>query len=167
MTAQEFDVVVVGSGAAGMVAALTAAHQGLSTVVVEKAAHFGGSTARSGGGVWIPPNNEILKRDGGVTDTKEAARTYLHTIIGDVVAPERIDTYLERGPEMLSFVLKHTPLKLCWVPGYSDYYPEAPGGAAPPADARSNPSRSTPRSSAPPMRSSWSPRTARFRSMSL
>ncbi|OYN81547.1 3-oxosteroid 1-dehydrogenase [Mycolicibacterium sphagni] len=126
MTAQEFDVVVVGSGAAGMVAALTAAHQGLSAVVVEKAAHFGGSTARSGGGVWIP-NNEILKRD-GVTDTKEAARTYLHTIIGDVVEPERIDTYLERGPEMLSFVLKHSPLKMCWVPGYSDYYPETPGG---------------------------------------
>ena len=67
MTGQEYDVVVVGSGAAGMVAALTAAHQGLSTVVVEKAAHYGGSTARSGGGVWIP-NNEVLKRD-GVTDT--------------------------------------------------------------------------------------------------
>ena len=126
MTGQEFDVVVVGSGAAGMVAALTAAHQGLSTVVVEKAAHYGGSTARSGGGVWIP-NNEVLKRD-GVTDTPEAARTYLHGIIGDVVEPERIDTYLDRGPEMLSFVLKNTPLKMCWVPGYSDYYPEAAGG---------------------------------------
>ena len=63
---------MVGSGAAGMVAALTAAHQGLSTVVVEKAAHYGGSTARSGGGVWIP-NNEVLKRD-GVTDTPEAAQ---------------------------------------------------------------------------------------------
>jgi 3-oxosteroid 1-dehydrogenase len=126
MTGQEYDVVVVGSGAAGMVAALTAAHQGLSTVVVEKAAHYGGSTARSGGGVWIP-NNEVLKRD-GVTDTPEAARTYLHTIIGDVVEPERIDTYLDRGPEMLSFVLKNSPLKMCWVPGYSDYYPESPGG---------------------------------------
>ena len=126
MTGQEYDVVVVGSGAAGMVAALTTAHQGLSTVVVEKAAHYGGSTARSGGGVWIP-NNEILKRD-GVTDTSEAARKYLHAIIGDVVEPERIDTYLERGPEMLSFVLKHSPLKLCWVPGYSDYYPETAGG---------------------------------------
>ena len=128
MTAQEYDVVVVGSGGAGMVAALTAAHRGLSTVVIEKAPHFGGSTARSGGGVWIP-NNEILKRD-GVKDTPEAARTYLHGIIGDVVEPERIDTYLERGPEMLSFVLKHTPLKMCWVPRYSDYYPEAPGGRA-------------------------------------
>ena len=126
MTQQEYDVIVVGSGAAGMVAALTAAHQGLSTVVVEKAPHYGGSTARSGGGVWIP-NNEILKRD-GVKDTAEAARTYLHTIIGDAVAPEKIDTYLERGPEMLSFVLKNSPLKLCWVPGYSDYYPEAAGG---------------------------------------
>ena len=126
MTGQEYDVVVVGSGAAGMVAALTAAHQGLSTVVVEKAPYYGGSTARSGGGVWIP-NNEILKRD-GVTDTPEAARTYLHGIIGDIVDPKRIDMYLDRAPQMLSFVLKNTPLKMCWVPGYSDYYPECPGG---------------------------------------
>jgi len=81
MTAQEYDVVVVGSGGAGMVAALAAAHRGLSTVVIEKAPHFGGSTARSGGGVWIP-NNEVLKRD-RVKDTAEAARTYLHGIVGD------------------------------------------------------------------------------------
>ena len=137
---------MVGSGAAGMVAALTAAHQGLSTVVVEKAPHYGGSTARSGGGVWIP-NNEILKRD-GVTDTAEAARTYLHGIIGDVVPAEKIDTYLERGPEMLSFVLKNSPLKLCWVPGYSDYYPESRGRQAD-GHGRSSRSRSTPRSWAP------------------
>ncbi|MGU3499877.1 3-oxosteroid 1-dehydrogenase [Mycobacterium sp. C31M] len=128
MTGQVYDVVVVGSGAAGMVAALTAAHQGLSTVVVEKAAHYGGSTARSGGGVWIP-NNEVLQRD-GVKDSAAEARKYLHAIIGDVVPAEKIDTYLDRGPEMLSFVLKNSPLKLCWVPGYSDYYPETPGGKA-------------------------------------
>lgn len=128
MTGQVYDVVVVGSGAAGMVAALTAAHQGLSTVVVEKAAHYGGSTARSGGGVWIP-NNEVLQRD-GVKDNAAEARKYLHAIIGDVVPTEKIDTYLDRGPEMLSFVLKNSPLKLCWVPGYSDYYPETPGGKA-------------------------------------
>src|ERR1700741_2251889 len=126
MTGQEYDVVVVGSGAAGMVAALTAAHEVLSTVVIEKAPHFGGSTARSGGGVWIP-NNEVLKRD-GVKDTAEAARTYLHGIIGEIVEPERIDTYLQRGPEMLSFVLTHTPLKMCWVLPYSDHAPGAPGG---------------------------------------
>ncbi|HEU4361640.1 MAG TPA: 3-oxosteroid 1-dehydrogenase [Mycobacterium sp.] len=126
MTGQDYDVVVVGSGGAGMVAALTAAHQGLSTIVIEKAAHYGGSTARSGGGVWIP-NNEVLKRY-RVKDTPEAASTYLHTIVGDVVPAEKIDTYLERGPEMLSFVLANSPLKMCWVPGYADYYPETPGG---------------------------------------
>ena len=90
MSKQEYDIVVVGSGAAGMTAALTAAHQGLSVVIVEKAAHYGGSTARSGGGVWIP-NNEALQAD-GVTDTPEAARSYLHSIIGDVVAPENAST---------------------------------------------------------------------------
>src|SRR4051794_4626588 len=78
----EYDVVVVGSGAAGMTAALTAQRKGLRVVVVEKAAHYGGSTARSGGGVWIP-NNEVLRSD-GVSDTAEAARTYLHSIVGDV-----------------------------------------------------------------------------------
>src|SRR3982751_2240473 len=126
MPDEEYDVVVVGSGAAGMTAALAAQRQGLRTVVVEKAAHFGGSTARSGGGVWIP-NNEVLRRD-GVEDTPEAAREYLHAIVGDVVPSEKIDTYLERGPEALKFVLDHSPLRMQWVPDYSDYYPEQPGG---------------------------------------
>ncbi|SNS69653.1 3-oxosteroid 1-dehydrogenase [Rhodococcoides kyotonense] len=126
MITEDYDIVVVGSGAGGMTAALTAAHRGLRVVVIEKASHFGGSTARSGGGVWIP-GNEALEAD-GVDDTPEAAREYLHAIIGDVVSKERIDTYLERGPEMLGFVLRTSPLKMQWVPGYSDYYPEAPGG---------------------------------------
>jgi 3-oxosteroid 1-dehydrogenase len=122
----EYDVVVVGSGAAGMAAALAAQRHGLRTVLVEKAKHFGGSTARSGGGVWIP-NNEVLRGD-GVQDTAEAAHAYLHSIVGDVVPAERIDTYLARGPEALSFLFANSPLRMQWVPDYSDYYPEAPGG---------------------------------------
>ncbi len=122
----EFDLVVVGSGAAGMTAALAAAHNGLSTLVIEKAATYGGSTARSGGGVWVP-NNEVILR-AGVPDTPEQAEAYLTHIVGDVVPRELLLTVLERGPEMLSFLLRHTPLEFAWVPGYSDYYPEAPGG---------------------------------------
>ncbi|MBA0127010.1 3-oxosteroid 1-dehydrogenase [Haloechinothrix sp. YIM 98757] len=125
---QEFDVIVVGSGAAGMTAALAAAHSGLSVLVVEKSGTFGGSTARSGGGVWIP-DNEVL-REAGITDNPDDAKAYLEHIIGTDVDPERIDTYLERGPEVLSFLLRSTPLRMRWVPHYSDYYPEAPGGRA-------------------------------------
>ncbi|MFC4001982.1 3-oxosteroid 1-dehydrogenase [Prauserella oleivorans] len=111
-----------------MTAALAAAHKGLSTVVLEKAATFGGSTARSGGGVWVPGNDVLRKA--GVKDTPQAARDYLAAIIGDAVPADRIETYLDRGPEVLSFVQRTTPLRLRWVRGYSDYYPEAPGGLA-------------------------------------
>lgn len=121
-----FDVVVVGSGAAGMTAALTAAHRGLATLVVEKADRFGGSTARSGGGIWVP-NNEVLRR-AGVPDTPDRAAGYLAHILGDAVPEARRRALLEHGPAMLELVRAHTPLEFAWVPGYADYYPEAPGG---------------------------------------
>ncbi len=122
----EFDVAVVGSGAAGMTAALLAAHRGLRAVVVEKAEHFGGSTARSGGGLWVP-NNPVL-REAGVTDTPEEASTYLRHIVGDAVPEELRQAFLDAGPAMLAFVREHTPLDFSWVRDYADYYPEAPGG---------------------------------------
>ena len=80
MDEAEFDVVVVGSGAAGMTAALTAAHHGLSALVVEKTDRFGGSTARSGGGIWAP-GNTVLNR-AGVADSPEQARAYLAYVPG-------------------------------------------------------------------------------------
>ncbi|MEZ5211076.1 3-oxosteroid 1-dehydrogenase [Gordonia sp. (in: high G+C Gram-positive bacteria)] len=124
--AETVDVVVVGAGGAGLAAALTAATEGLRTVLIEKSPYWGGSTSRSGGGVWIP-NNSVLRRD-GVTDTVEAARTYVHAIIGEHAPAERIDTYIDRGPEALDYLMAHAPLDLEWVKDYSDYYPEAPGG---------------------------------------
>jgi 3-oxosteroid 1-dehydrogenase len=122
----EFDLVVVGSGAAGMTAALTAAHRGLRAVVLEKTEYFGGSTARSGGGVWIP-GNSVLRRY-GVTDTAEQASRYLGYVAGEHTPAGLRAAFLQHGPAMLDLVLAKTPLDFAWVPNYSDYYPEAPGG---------------------------------------
>ncbi len=126
MATEEFDVIVVGAGGAGLAAALTAKTKGLKTVLIEKSPYWGGSTSRSGGGVWIP-NNSVLKRD-GVEDTVDAARTYVHSIIGEHAPADRIDAYIDRGPEALDYLMANSPLNLEWVKGYSDYYPEAPGG---------------------------------------
>ncbi|GAC79942.1 3-oxosteroid 1-dehydrogenase [Gordonia malaquae] len=126
MATEEFDVIVVGAGGAGLAAALTAKTKGLKTVLIEKSPYWGGSTSRSGGGVWIP-NNSVLKRD-GVEDTVDAARTYVHAIIGEHAPADRIDAYIDRGPEALDYLMANSPLNLEWVKGYSDYYPEAPGG---------------------------------------
>src|ERR1700729_2410544 len=108
-----------------MTAALTAAHHGLRAVVLEKTDRFGGSTARSGGGIWAP-GNEVLRR-AGVADTPGQARAYLARVAGAEVAAARQQAFLEHAPAMLALVRSATPLDFAWVPGYADYYPEAPG----------------------------------------
>ncbi|WTZ46604.1 3-oxosteroid 1-dehydrogenase [Streptomyces sp. NBC_01390] len=117
---------VVGAGAAGMTAALTAAKQGLTCVVVEKAPTFGGSAARSGAGIWIPNNPVILAA--GVPDTPAKAAAYLAAVVGPDVPAARQQAFLAHGPAMLSFVMANSPLRFRWMEGYSDYYPELPGG---------------------------------------
>src|SRR3954469_12124692 len=92
----EYDVVVVGAGAAGMTAALTAAKRGLSCVVVEKAPTFGGSAARSGAGIWIPNNSVILSA--GVPDTPAKAAAYLAAVVGADVPADRQAAFLAHGP---------------------------------------------------------------------
>jgi len=122
----EYDVVVVGAGAAGMTAALTAAHRRLSCVVVEKASTFGGSAARSGAGIWIPCNEVLLAA--GVPDTPQKAAAYLAAVVGPGVPAARRQAFLDNGPAMISFVMANSPLRFRWMEGYSDYYPELPGG---------------------------------------
>ncbi|MEU2391230.1 3-oxosteroid 1-dehydrogenase [Streptomyces sp. NPDC007369] len=122
----EYDVVVVGSGAAGMTAALTAARRGLSVLVVEKATAFGGSAARSGAGIWLPNNSVILCA--GVPDTPEKAAAYLAAVVGPEVPADRQAAFLAHGPRMLDFVMANSPLRFRYMDGYSDYYPNLPGG---------------------------------------
>src|SRR6476661_8575769 len=122
----EVDVVVIGAGGAGMSAALAAAAQGLDTVLLEKSAYFGGSTARSGGGVWIPGNYAL--KAAGQADSLEESKRYLDSIVGDDVPKVRRDTYIDRGAEVMDFVRERTPLRFEWVKDYADYHPEAPGG---------------------------------------
>lgn len=122
----DYDVVVIGAGAAGMTAALRAAKRGLRVVVIEKAPTFGGSAARSGAGIWIPNNEVILAA--GVPDTPAKASAYLAAVVGADVPAVRQAAFLANGPAMISFVMRNSPLRFRWMEGYSDYYPELPGG---------------------------------------
>ncbi len=123
------DVLVIGSGGGGMAAALTADAAALDTLVVEKSARFGGSTALSGGGIWVP-GAPSQRRAGHVPDPDEVF-TYLQGITGGLVSDARLRKYVDAAPEMMEFLEKLSPwLEFVWKPGYADYYPEAPGGSA-------------------------------------
>ena len=124
----EADLLVIGSGVAGAVAALAAHARGLHPVVVEKTDRVGGNSAMSGGLMWVP--NNPLQRENGVADSAELARTYLEAVLGEPSAPsspQRRAAFLEQGPAMISF-LRTRGLELYRCAGYSDYYPEEPGG---------------------------------------
>lgn len=123
------DVLVVGSGAGGLTAALTADAKGLEVLVVEKADKFGGSSALSGGGLWIP-GAPAQARAGYSPDPKDTVR-YLEEITKGDVPRDRIEAYVREGPRMLEFLEELDPvLQYVWKPGYPDYYPELPGGSA-------------------------------------
>lgn len=122
-----FDVVVVGSGAAGLTAGLTAKLQGMKSVVIEKTDRYGGASAISGGALWIP-NNHVIKGE-GVPDSHELARQYLDSTIGHRVPEALKEAYITRGPEMLRFLYNKTNhMRFRYAKGYSDYYPEKLGG---------------------------------------
>jgi 3-oxosteroid 1-dehydrogenase len=124
----ETDVLVVGAGAGGFVAAITAATEGMKVLLVESTELVGGCSSMSGGGLWIPNNPFMIKE--GRKDSYEMALTYLNTIIGDVgpaSSPEKREAYLRQGPEMVKY-LQRIGMHFTYVSGYPDYYPHLPGG---------------------------------------
>ena len=100
---KDYDVVVVGSGAAGLSAALTAAKRGFKVLLAEKTDKWGGSTAKSAGMVWVPGNKQ-LQRVGG-NDNKELGRQYLKACVGDCTSDEMIDSFLDNGEKAMDFLL--------------------------------------------------------------
>lgn len=122
-------VVIVGSGSAGFMAALAAKEAGLEPIIIESTAKIGGSSAMSGGGMWIPNNPLMLKA--GTHDSYEDAKKYMDRTIGEVgpaSTPARRETYLREGPKMIEWLQK-LGFRFHYGKGYADYYPELPGGS--------------------------------------
>lgn len=134
------DVLVIGSGAAGLSAAVTAAHFGLKVILVEKHTHLGGTSAWSGGWLWIPRNP--LAVEAGIVEDIHAPLTYLRSEIGNRVNDPRIPAFLQNGPEMVRFFRENTAME--WVagnviPDFHDTQGAAKGGrsvCAAPYDGR-------------------------------
>lgn len=125
---RDVDVLVVGTGAAGLTAAIAAAESGQRVMVVESTAQWGGTTALSGGGLWMPTNP--LMPTFGQEDSLEKALTYLDATVGDVgpaSSPERRRAFVENVPEVFRF-LERLGVRWAAAKKYPDYYPDRPGG---------------------------------------
>jgi succinate dehydrogenase/fumarate reductase flavoprotein subunit len=122
----EFDMVVVGSGAAGLTAATVAALDGLRVLVIEKTERIGGTSAISGGAIWIPNNHHIAEI--GLEDSRENGEIYLKNVLGNYYDDKKISAFLTYGSEMLKYLEAKTEVRYFTGP-YGDYEPEKPGAA--------------------------------------
>ena len=123
---ETYDVLVVGTGASGMSAAVTAAYEGLKVLVVDKAPVYGGTTARSGGWLWIPGTK--LAKAQGIEEPAGAARAYLQHEATTHFDGERVDAFIENGPKAIDFFTEKTCVQFDMPPVFPDYHAEAPGG---------------------------------------
>jgi 3-oxosteroid 1-dehydrogenase len=124
-TQSSYDVIVVGSGAGAMTSALFAADQGLSVLIVEKSDRYGGTSAISGGGIWIP-NNHYFKALGG-NDSPELSMQYLKAATGEHADEGRLRAYVEHAPQMIKTLTQNSHVRYAVADKYPDYYPHLPG----------------------------------------
>ena len=123
---KQFDVIVVGSGAAGLSCAITAKKRGLNVVVLEKEPVFGGTTALSGGVLWIPLNHHGVKQN--ALDTGDLVHTYMQQETGVFYDQQAVQTFIENGAKMVDFFERETEMQ--FIPTlYPDYHPDVAGGA--------------------------------------
>lgn len=125
--AHSVDLLVVGSGAAGLAAAATAAVRGASVMVLEKTALIGGTSALSGGEIWIPGSRQA--REAGMADSPETVETYLRTLMGDSFDAPRTRAFLQAAPEALAWLEQHTHLRYELMPLSADYHSNLPGAS--------------------------------------
>jgi 3-oxosteroid 1-dehydrogenase len=133
MTAQvqsqtHYDVIVVGSGAGAMTSAVFLADHGFSVLIVEKSDKYGGTSAISGGGIWIPNNHYFAKLNGN--DTYATALRYLQAAAGEHVDETRLRTYLDNAPKMIEELTQTSRVRYAVAAKYPDYYPHLPGALA-------------------------------------
>jgi len=121
-----YDVVVLGTGAAGLAAAARAAAEGASVGLFEKASKVGGTTAWSGGTVWIPLNAKSL--GSGIVDDRETVLGYLRSLSHGMLIDDLIESYIDNGSRMLEWFEANTCFRYQPVVGFPDYHPENPGG---------------------------------------
>lgn len=121
-----YDVVVLGTGAAGLSAAISAHDFGARVAVFEKGEKVGGTSAWSGGQVWIPNNRQMGEL--GKADSSEEAVTYLMSMSHGLIERPMAETFVATGPEMVSFMEENTPVEFVCVKDFPDYHPEQPGG---------------------------------------
>lgn len=126
--ASQADLIVVGSGAAGLAAAVTAAAHGMSVIVVEKAPVVGGTTAWSGGWIWAPRNPLAIRA--GIIEEPSAPRDYLKSVVGNRFDPDRIDAFLDAVPRMVAFFETRTALQFESGTAIPDTYQDVPGAGA-------------------------------------
>jgi succinate dehydrogenase/fumarate reductase flavoprotein subunit len=120
------DVVVLGTGAAGLSAALAAHDAGARVALFEKHDRVGGTTGLSGGVAWLPINKYAAAA--GVNDSRDEALAYLNSLSNGMLIPEMAEAFVDTAPEVIDWLEAATPLKLQLVKGYPDYHPEHPGG---------------------------------------